>query len=261
MTDQPDATSTPVLPGAEPQSWPGGPDGALVIHGFTGSPQSMRGLAQAFADAGFTTELPLLPGHGTSIEDMLPTTWDDWSATAEAAYQDLAMRCDRVIVVGLSMGGTLATWLAANHPEIAGLVAINAAVMPQPEIAELLGPLLEAGEAVFDGIGNDVAKEGVVELAYPQTPLAALASLGAAIEELQPLLASVECPTLVMSSPEDHVVPPASSDHLASSVAGPVERITLARSYHVATIDHDADLIAREAVAFARASCAAAAAD
>src|SRR4051794_35885632 len=155
MTDTADATPTPVLPGAEPQSWPGGPDGALVIHGFTGTPQSMRGLAQAFADAGFTTELPLLPGHGTSIEDMLTTTWDDWSATAEAAYQDLAIRCERVVVAGLSMGGTLATWLAADHPEIAGLIAINAAVIPQPGIAELLGPLLEAGEETFDAIGND----------------------------------------------------------------------------------------------------------
>jgi carboxylesterase len=247
--------TSPVLPGAEPQSWPGGPHGALVLHGFTGTPQSMRGLAAAFAAAGFATELPLLPGHGTSIEDMLPTTWDDWSAATESAYADLAGRCDRVVVAGLSMGGTLATSLAARHPEIAGLIAVNAAVMPQPEIAELLGPLLDAGEATFDAIGNDIAKEGVVELAYDRTPLAALASLGAAIDELQPLLASIMCPTLVMSSPEDHVVPPAASDHLAASVGGPVERVTLARSYHVATLDHDAELIEREAVAFARRAC------
>src|SRR2546428_9012211 len=84
----------PVLPGAEPFSAPGGPHGALVLHGFTGSPQSMRGLAKAFAAAGFAVELPLLPGHGTTIEDMATTGWDDWSGTAEAAYQELAARCD-----------------------------------------------------------------------------------------------------------------------------------------------------------------------
>ena len=246
MTDVP----APVLPGAEPQSWPGGPNGALVIHGFTGSPQSMRGLAEAFAVAGFTTELPLLPGHGTSIDDMLPTRWADWSAAAEAAYVDLAARCERVVVAGLSMGGTLAIWLAARHPEVAGLVTVNAAAMPQPEIAQLLAPMIEAGEEAFDAIGNDVAN-GTVELAYDRTPIAALASLTAALDDLQPLLPQVRCPTLVMSSPEDHVVPPASSDHLAASVAGPVERVTLARSYHVATLDHDAELIEREAVAFA----------
>jgi carboxylesterase len=257
MSDDAPSSAAPVLPGAEPQSWPGGSAGALVLHGFTGSPQSMRPLAQAFADAGFTCELPLLPGHGTSLDDMLATGWDDWSAAADAAYRDLASRCERVVVAGLSMGGTLATWLAARHPEVAGLIAINAAVMPQPEIAELLLPLLEAGEQTFDAVGNDIAKEGVVELAYDRTPLAPLASLGAAIDDLQPLLAGITCPTLVMSAPEDHVVPPAASDHLAASVGGPVERVTLARSYHVATLDHDAELIQREAVAFARRACGA----
>lgn len=212
----------------------------------------MRPLAQAFADAGFTTELPLLPGHGTTIAEMLPTTWADWSAAAERAYDDLAGRCERVVVAGLSMGGTLAVWLASRHPELAGCIAINAAVMSQPEIAELLGPLLEAGQETFDAIGNDVAKEGVVELAYELTPLAALASLGAAIDDLQPRLADITCPVLIMTSPEDHVVPPASSDHLAATVSGPVERVTLARSYHVATLDYDAELIQREAVDFAQ---------
>ena len=240
-----------ILAGAEPQSWPGGSVGALVIHGFTGSPQSMRGLARAFAEAGFTTELPLLPGHGTSVEDMLATSWDDWSTAAEAAYQDLAARCEKVVVAGLSMGGTLAVWLTARHPEIAGCIAINAAAMSQPEIAELLGPLLEAGEATFDAVGNDIAKEGVVELAYDRTPIAPLASLGVAIDELQPLLAGIGAPMLIFTSPQDHVVPPASSEHLAASVSGPVQRVSLERSYHVATLDHDAELIERESVDFA----------
>ena len=102
----------PVLPGAEPFSAPGGPHGALVVHGFTGCPQSMRGLAEALAGAGFAVELPRLPGHGTTIDDMLETGWTDWSGAAEAAYQDLAGRCDKVVVGGLSMGGTLTLWLA-----------------------------------------------------------------------------------------------------------------------------------------------------
>jgi len=212
----------------------------------------MRSLAEAFAAAGFTTELPRLPGHGTAIEDMLTTRWDDWLAAVEAVYADLASRSDDVVVIGLSMGGTLATWLAATHPEVAGLVAINAAIAPQSEIAELLLPLLEAGEETFDGIGNDIAKEGVVEQAYPQTPLAPLKSLGDAIDALQPLLADIVCPTLILNSPQDHVVDPKASDLLAASVSGPVERITLERSFHVATLDHDAELIEREAVAFAQ---------
>ena len=74
-----------ILPGAEPFSAAGGPHGVLVLHGFTGCPQSMRPLAEAFAAAGFTVELPRLPGHGTSLEDMLQTTWSDWSSHAEAS--------------------------------------------------------------------------------------------------------------------------------------------------------------------------------
>jgi len=246
---------TDILPGAEPQSWAGGPSGALVIHGFTGSPQSMRPLAEAFAAAGFTTELPLLPGHGTSVADMLETSWDDWSVAAEAAYQDLAGRCEHVVVAGLSMGGTLTLWLAARHPEIAGIVCINAAAMDQPEMAELLGPLVEAGETTFDAIGNDIAKKGVTELAYDRTPLLPLMSLAAAIVALQTDLPAIACPVLVLNSPQDHVVPPASSDHIASTVGGPVERVTLQRSYHVATLDHDAEVIAESSIAFALRVC------
>src|ERR1700735_4269317 len=110
--------TAPILPGAEPFSTTGDGRGALVLHGFTGNPQSMRGLALALADAGLTVELPLLPGHGTDVADMVPTRWADWAAAADAAYAELASRCESVVVVGLSMGGTLSLWLGERHPEI-----------------------------------------------------------------------------------------------------------------------------------------------
>jgi len=240
-----------ILEGAEPQSWSGDNHGVLVLHGFTGSPHSVRPWAEAFAAQGYSVELPLLPGHGTSVEDMMTTSWADWSEAAEDAYQRLAEHCDMVLVAGLSMGGTLTTWLAAKHPEIVGIELVNPAVMPQPEMEELLRPMLEAGETSFDAIGSDIAKEGIVELAYERTPLGPLASLGEAIEALQPMLASVTCPVLLMTSPQDHVVVPASSDHLAARVGGPVERVSLDRSYHVATLDHDAPLVEKCSVEFA----------
>lgn len=115
----------------KPASFPNGPTGVLVLHGFTGSPQTVRPLALRFAEAGHSVEVPLLPGHGTKIEDMVPTRFDDWYRAASAAYSDLESRCERVVVVGLSMGGTLATLLAVDH-EPAGLVAINPQVAPPP---------------------------------------------------------------------------------------------------------------------------------
>src|SRR5436305_12482715 len=158
------------MPGAEPFSAAGGPDGVLVVHGFTGNPQSMRPLAEAFAAAGFTVELPLLPGHGTSVEDMLPTRWSDWSGAAEMAYAELASRCDRVVVAGLSMGGTLTGWLAAHHPEIAGAVIVNGAFEPPADsFIDMIKGMRETGAEVMDGIGSDVADPDVTESAYPQT--------------------------------------------------------------------------------------------
>ena len=242
-----------VLPGAEPFSSPGGPDGALVLHGFTGCPQSMRGLAEAFASAGFAVELPRLPGHGTSIDDMLTTGWADWSGAAEAAYHDLAGRCEKVVVAGLSMGGTLTVWLAAKHPEIAGIVCVNPAVdPPASSFIDMMRGILESGTAVMPAIGDDIADPDGSELAYDGMPIEPLLTMVDAERDLFENLGRINCPVLIMTSPQDHVVPPGSSDVLAERVAGPVERVTLERSYHVATLDYDKDEIERRAVEFAR---------
>ena len=247
-------TPTPenLIPGAEPGSWAGGPNGALVLHGFTGNPQSMRPLAEAFAAAGFTVEMPLLPGHGTVVTDMIPTRWEDWSGAAEAAYTELASRCEKVVVAGLSMGGTITCWLAANHPEIAGIVVVNPAVEPPAEsFLDIFQGSLDAGLEVIPGIGSDVADPDVKELAYPEMPLAAGLSMFGAINDLAGRLGDIRCPVLLLNSPQDHVVPPSNSDFLAERVAGPDERVILERSFHVATIDYDKDEIQQRAVAFA----------
>jgi carboxylesterase len=242
-----------VLAGAEPFSAAGGPHGALVLHGFTGNPQSLRGLAQALADAGFAVELPRLPGHGTSVEDMATTAWEDWSGAAEDAYADLASRCDRVVIAALSMGGTLAVWLASRHPEIAGLALVNPVVQPIDEsITDLARDLAGKGEPYMPGVGSDIADPDQHELAYDTTPVICLLSLASAIKELTIHLPDVTMPLLLMNAPQDHVVPPTNSDLLAELVRGPVERVTLERSYHVATLDYDRDLIEQRTVAFAR---------
>lgn len=239
-----------ILPGAEPFRSDGGPVGVLVLHGFTGTPQSMRPLAEAFAGAGHAVELPLLPGHGTSVDDMLATGWADWSAAAEAALVDLQARTEKVVVAGLSMGGSLTCWLATRHPELSGIICVNPAVQPDPGMVEVVSGMVEAGMDRMDAIGNDVADPEVVELAYDQTPLPPLLTMFAAAAEVGADLGKITCPLLLMTSPQDHVVPPSDSDVLAAAVSGPVERISLDRSFHVATIDLDRDLIARSSLDF-----------
>jgi len=243
----------PVIPGAELFSAEGDDVGVLVLHGFTGNPGSIRPLARALAADGRTVEAPRLPGHGTAVEDMLDTRWSDWSAAAEAAYADLAGRSRTTVVAGLSMGGTLACWLAARHPEVAGLVAVNPLVQPpDPDMVAMGRAMLDAGETVAPGIGSDIADPDAHETAYPGSPLLPLLSLVEAVEALQTDLPRIACPVLLLTSAQDHVVAPANSDHLASVVAGPVERVPLERSYHVATLDFDKDLIAERATAFVR---------
>jgi carboxylesterase len=243
----------PLMPGAEPWSHAGGPAGALCLHGFTGSPSSMRGVAEAFAASGFSVELPRLPGHGTTVEDMMTTGWADWTGEAEAAYQRLAARTESVVVAGLSMGGALTLWVAAHHSELAGIVCINPATQPQPdEVMDMVHGMIDEGTEVMAGIGSDIAKSGVVEVAYDGTPLRPLVSLVAGVVDLAPSYPSILCPLLLITSVQDHVVDPAQSDYLAERYGGPVERVMLERSYHVATLDHDRELIEERAVDFAR---------
>jgi len=239
-----------IIEGAEPMSVDGGPVGVLVLHGFTGNPQSMRPLAEAFAAAGHGVEMPLLSGHGTSVEDMLDTSWADWSADAERAYERLAARSDAVVVAGLSMGGSLTCWLATRYPEIAGIICINPATRAAPEAREFIEALVADGASVMDGLGSDVADPGSPESAYPETPLRPLLSLFAAADELQGDMAKITCPLLLFTSPQDHVVPPGDSDHLAEHVGGPVERVSCDRSFHVATLDYDRELIAQRSIDF-----------
>jgi carboxylesterase len=225
-----------------------------VLHGFTGSPRSVRGVARALAAAGLAVEAPLLPGHGTSVDDMLATGWDDWRAGAEAAWADLAGRCGQVVVAGLSMGGSLAAALAADHPETAGMVVVNPYIdPPASSFQDLLRGLLGEGETVIPGrLGSDIADPEGNDVGYGCTPIAPLLSLCRALDRLLPRLGDITCPLLVMTSATDHVVPPVSSDVLAERVSGPVERVELERSFHVATLDHDREEIERRAVDFAR---------
>jgi len=246
---------TALIPGAEPWSHVGTlPYGALVVHGFTGNPGSMRGVAEALAAAGFHVEMPLLPGHGTSVDDMLPTRWADWAGAAEAAYQTLAGRVQKLVVVGLSMGGALTLRLGADHPEIAGLVCINPATQPQaPEVIEMIQGMIDGGTDVMPAIGSDIADPDAHESAYDATPLRPLLSM--VVDGLAPLAEcypSMRQPLLLLNSPQDHVVEPVQGDYLAANYGGPLERILLERSYHVATQDYDKDLVFSSTVAFAQ---------
>jgi len=243
--------TAPILPGAEPFAHAGSASGVLVLHGFTGNPQSLRPLAEAVANDGYTVDLPLLPGHGTVVEDLIPARWEDWSEAAESAYTKLSAGCDGVAVVALSMGGTLACWLAEHHPEVQGLALVNPFIDPPAQsFRDVLRGLLEGGTEVAPGVGSDIARPGVAELAYLGTPIAAALSFFEGIDDVAAALDRIDCPVLLLSSRDDHVVPSSSGDVLVAGVAGPIERVWLENSYHVATLDNDAEEISGRVLTF-----------
>ncbi len=115
-----------IMPGAEPFAHDGNEVGVLVCHGYSSTPQSMRPWAQHLADQGYTVRLPLLPGHGTTWQDLGRTRWTDWYAVLDREFADLQQRCEVVFTVGLSLGGLLATKLALDHgPQVRGVVLVN----------------------------------------------------------------------------------------------------------------------------------------
>lgn len=224
-----------------------------MLHGFTGSPVSMRPLAEALAAAGFAVEMPRLPGHGTHVEDMVHTTFEDWLAEADRCLGVLQDRTPdgKVVVVGLSMGGALTAALAEGHPELAGIVLINTPAAVPAEMAVAIEEMLGSGMEVMDSIGGDIADPEADEASYDATPLRALLSLSMAGQQVKERLGDITCPTLIITSRQDHVVNPEDSDLLAAEISGPVDRLWLEKSYHVATLDYDRAELEEATVAFA----------
>jgi len=245
MTDE-------IMPGCEPFSATGNSMGVLVLHGFTGNPYSMRPLAERCAKAGYSVELPRLPGHGTSLEDLVPRRWSDFVEVALSAYDDLAERCDKVAVVGLSVGGGLTALIAERRPSVAGCVFVNPMLKgPGAEMEQGLKDLIESGLEVLatDG-GSDIKKAGTTEAKYEGWPLRALQSVIEGVEGVDADLSSITAPSLLLSSRVDHTVAPDNGDEIVEKSSGSVERIWLEDSYHVATLDNDQELVERSTVEF-----------
>ncbi|WP_329394160.1 alpha/beta fold hydrolase [Streptomyces lydicus] len=241
----------PLLPGAEPFRRAGGEVGVLVCHGFTGSPQSVRPWAEYLADQGLTVALPLLPGHGTRWQELQITTWQDWYAEVDRELRALTERCSKVFVCGLSMGGALALRLAAKHGDaISGVAVVNPGNKVHDAAAPLL-PVLRYLVRTTKGITSDIAKPGAQEVGYDRVPLHAAYALRRFFQQVDSELPGVTQPLLVMTSPQDHVVRPVDSERILARVSSTdVRQTLLERSYHVATLDHDAEQIFRETFAF-----------
>lgn len=249
---------TPIIPGAESISvTDGSRGGVLLLHGYMGTVQTIRDWAMAFAQAGFSVEAPLLPGHGTSVEDMLDTRWSDYVRCAGEAYSKLLERHQQIIVGGICTGSMLAASVVINHPETtAGMISVNGFFrLPKHWNFGFMQEMAETNRRFFAWFrGKSIEDPDAPALiTYEQAALAPILSMKPANYEIWPRLKEIRCPVLAFSSLRDKVVPandPNTNAWLAE-LPGPIERVQLERSNHVATMDYDKGIIEERSVMWA----------
>jgi len=244
----------PVMPGAEAYVHDGGPTGVLLCHGFTGSPQSLRPWAEYLAGAGLGVSLPRLPGHGTTWQEMSRTRWEDWFAEVDRAFDELQARSEEIFLMGLSMGACLALRLAELRGQaVSGLVLVNPSLTADNKLLFALIPAVKLLVPSVKGIASDIKDPAAKESGYDRTPVKAAATLPGLWKTTQQHLDEVTQPVLAFHSTIDHVVGPASLEILRQTLpANQLDVRELANSYHVATLDHDAETIFAGSLEFVR---------
>ena len=238
-------------PGCESFTFEGEPVGIVMIHGFTGSPASMRPIGEWLATQGLTVSGVRLPGHGTSVEDLRGRIWTEWVDEVVAATDAIRERCRTVVALGQSMGGALAVHLAATRPrDVDGLVLCSPYVFDARLIALPLGRRVLK---TLKGIGNDIAKPGQDERAYDAMPVEAIATMFHVLRFARVELQEVRVPAMVFEPGQDHTIPRSNPRKVYEALGSErKELIACPRSFHVITLDHDAEMVRERVLAFAR---------
>lgn len=249
-----------VKPGCEPfaaeGSGPNARTGVLLVHGYTGSPDSMRPWAQHLNQHGYRVNALRLPGHGTTWQDANTHRYRDLQAAVDEAYAEMRERTDRVFLMAQSFGCTLALRVAADHPSgVAGMVLVNPWVRAdglagwQRHLVPYQRFLPYLVKSV-PGVASDIADPEGKEIGYERAPLVGAADLPTGWRQLRPVLHHVVAPILLYRSSVDHVVAPSNAALIRATVRSPIQEVELHRSYHVATLDYDKETIFAGSVEF-----------
>ena len=228
-----------ICSGAEPFFLPGGPQGVLLVHGFTGSPADLLLLGRFLQARGCTVLGVRLAGHATSEEDLSRQTAEDWLDSVRDGAA-LLRGCTRTLsVVGHSLGGVLAFLLAMEQP-LRRIVSLATPVDIAPERgADQLPPRsLCAGRYAPKRRRRMRDVPPAVNESYARMPLVSVHELFDVIARMKEHLGEVAQPTLIMHSKCDHTAAPESARYLYEHIASrEKELVWLERSGHLLPLD------------------------
>ena len=225
-------------------SGPNARTGIVLVHGFTGSPASMRPWAHFLNDRGYTVRVPRLPGHGTKWQDLNKVKWQEWPDRASRDVEELLQKCDRVFIFALSMGGATSIQVAHRFGDrISGLVFVNPMIVIKG-LAIHFAPIVAMLTPKMKAVGGDIKKPGASEWSYNALPTKGILQLNKLLKDSRAKLPEIKAPFMIFHSKDDHVLPVYNTDiYLAEIGSEKKQRIELINSYHVATVDYDAEII------------------
>ncbi|MEY4658167.1 MAG: hypothetical protein RL466_980 [Actinomycetota bacterium] len=218
--------------------------GVLLVHGFTGSPASMRPWAEYLNQHGYTVKVPLLPGHGTRPEDLNLVKWQEWPAKVESDLQELLRNCQKVFICGLSMGGGTTLNIATRYSkELSGIILVNPMIHVK-FVPHQLAWVISRFQKMRDSVGDDIKRPGITEYGYDSLPAVGVYQLLKMLHYTRKRLADVTAPLLLFHSVDDHTLPVSNTEIILSEVGSrDKQRIELVNSFHVATLDYDQEII------------------
>lgn len=239
-----------IIPGAGPlELGAEHADGVLLLHGFGDSPQTLTYLAEHLHRAGYAVVAPLLPGHGRTLREFSATGAHDWIEGAREAQRAMRGRHERVALVGLSMGGALASILAADGGEVSALVLIAPYLDAPPLVRQVarFARVLGAGIPYVTGasehsIHDELERER--SLAYRAVSPALLRQLVSVADRARAVLPNVTVPTLIIQSREDNRVATAVAEAALSRLGARDKHLEwLNGCGHVVTVDRQRDRV------------------
>lgn len=240
-----------LMPTGEPFFFPGSRTGCLLVHGITATPKEMRYLGRYLNQKGYSVLGVRLAGHATAPQDLLGIRWQDWINSIADGHHLLRSSCDKVFIIGLSMGGVLSLIFADQYP-VDGVVAMATPYsIPLASLLEklsfpilgLVGKLVPFMKKSYSPWYNPEAQKH--RIAYDLTVIPAVNQLKKAISVMRQAIPHISIPVLVIHSSDDDFVPPYNATTIFQHLTGTQDKTLLytEESDHVITEDGDREKV------------------